>query len=199
MSIHINKGKTARQCITARLDYITNPDKTDHGLLISSHACSPQAAADEFMLCRSEYQSRTGRSNANEVIAYHVRQAFKPGEITPEEANAVGMELARGITGDRYAYVVATHIDKHHVHNHILICSTDLEGRHKYRDVKGSGKDLARLSDEICRKHGLSVIQVPKEKAQTYDKWQGKHKQTCITQSMRFCRICKAEKTSQPL
>ena len=135
MSIHINKGKTARQCIEERLDYIMNPEKTDGGILISSYACEPQTAADEFMLYRQEYIENTGREIENEILGYHVRQAFKPGEITPEEANEIGKELAERITGGRHAFVVATHIDKHHVHNHIIFCSMDLDGRHKYGHV----------------------------------------------------------------
>ena len=164
MSIHINKGKTARQCIGERLDYIMNPKKTDGGILVSTYACSPETVADEFMLFRQEYQANTGRTQENEVIGYHVRQAFKPEEITPEEANEIGKELASRMTDDQFAYVVATHIDKHHVHNHIVICSTALDCQHKYRDVKRSGKDLAQLSDEICEEHQLSVIRDPQNK-----------------------------------
>ena len=173
MSIHINKGKTAKQCIGERLDYIMNPKKTDGGILVSTYACSPETVADEFMLFRQEYQQNTGRTQENEVIGYHVRQAFKPEEITPEEANEIGKELASRMTDGQFAYVVATHIDKHHIHNHIIICSTDLEGQHKYRDVKQSAKDLAQISDSLCREHGLSVIQNPQDKTATYDKWQG--------------------------
>ena len=135
MSIHVSKGKTAAQCIRERLDYIMNPAKTDGGLLVSTHACSPETAAEEFMLYRQQYQMSTGRTQHNEVIAYHVRQAFKPGEITPEKANEVGRELASQLTGDQNAFVVATHIDKHHIHNHIIICSTALDCRRKYRDA----------------------------------------------------------------
>ena len=163
MSIHINKGKTARQSIAARLDYIMNPKKTDGRILISAYACSPETAADEFMLFRQEYQTNTGRTQENEVIGYHVRQAFKPEEITPEVANEIGNELASRMTDDQFAYVVATHIDKHHIHNHIILCSTDLEGQHKYRDVKQSAKDLAQISDSLCREHELSVIQNPQD------------------------------------
>ena len=170
MSIHINKGKTARQSIAARLDYIMNPKKTDGGILVLTYACSPETAADEFMLFRQEYQQNTGRTQENEVIGYHVRQAFKPEEITPEEANEIGKELASRMTDDQFAYVVATHIDKHHIHNHIIICSTDLEGQHKYRDVKQSAKDLAQISDSLCREHSLAVIQNPQDKTVTYDK-----------------------------
>ena len=195
MSIHINKGKTARQCITERLDYIMNPEKTDDGILISSYACEPQTAADEFMLYRQEYLANTGREIENEILGYHVRQAFKPGEITSEDANAIGKELAERITGGCHAFVVATHIDKHHVHNHIIFCSTDLDGRHKYRDVKCSAKDLAQLSDTLCQEHSLSVIREPQDKTLTYDKWQGNQKKTSrrddlrimIDAALRFC------------
>lgn len=186
MSIHINKGKTARQSITARLDYIMNPKKTDGGILVLTYACSPETAADEFMLFRQEYQTNTGRTQENEVIGYHVRQAFKPEEIIPEEANEIGKELASRMTDDQFAYVVATHIDKHHIHNHIIICSTDLEGQHKYRDVKQSAKDLAEISDSLCREHGLSVIQNPQDKTVTYDKWQGNQRRFTHRDELRM-------------
>lgn len=186
MSIHINKGKTARQSIAARLDYIMNPKKTDGGILVSTYACSPETAADEFMLFRQEYQQSTGRTQDNEVIGYHVRQAFKPDEITPEEANEIGKELASRMTDDQFAYVVATHIDKHHIHNHIIICSTDLEGQHKYRDVKQSAKELAQISDSLCREHSLSVIQNPQDKTVSYDKWQGNQRRFTHRDELRM-------------
>ena len=186
MSIHINKGTTARQCIGERLDYIMNPKKTDGGILVSTNACSPETAADEFMLFRQEYQQNTGRTQENEVIGYHVRQAFKPEEITPEEANEIGKELASRMTDDQFAYVVATHIDKHHIHNHIIICSTDLDAQHKYRDVKQSAKDLVQISDSLCREHGLSVIQNPLDKTVTYDKWQGNQRKFTHRDELRM-------------
>ena len=83
-------------------------------------------------------------------------------------------------------YVVATHIDKHHIHNHIIICSTDLEGQHKYRDVKQSAKDLAQISDSLCREHGLSVIQNPQDKTVTYDKWQGNQRRFTHRDELRM-------------
>ena len=186
MSIHINKGKTARQCIGERLDYIMNPKKTDGGILVSTYACSPETAADEFMLFRQEYQQNTGRTQENEVIGYHVRQAFKPVEITTEESYEIGKELASRMTDGQFAYVVATHIDKHHIHNHIIICSTDLEGQHKYRDVKQSAKDLAQISDSLCREHSLSVIQNPQDKTFTYDKWQGNQRRFTHRDELRM-------------
>ena len=186
ISIHVNKGKTARQCITARLNYIMNPQKTDDGILISTFACSPETAADEFTLFRQEYQTNTGRVQENEVIAYHVRQSFTPGEITPEEANAIGKKLAEMITGGNHAFVVATHIDKEHIHNHIIFCSTDLEGRNKFRDVKRSAKDLAQISDDLCRENGLSVIENPQDKTVPYDQWQGNQRRFTHRDELRM-------------
>ena len=186
LTIHINKGKTPKQCVAAQLNYIMNPTKTNGGALISSHACMPETAVNEFMLYRQEYFENTGREIENEVWVYHVRQAFKPDEITPEEANKIGKELASRMTDDQFAYVVATHIDKHHIHNHIILCSTDLEGQHKYRDVKQSAKDLAEISDSLCREHGLSVIQNPQDKTVTYDKWQGNQRRFTHRDELRM-------------
>ena len=176
MSLHISKGKSAAKCIKERLDYIMNPDKTDSGKLITTYGCAPKTAANEFMLCRAEYLSKTGRDIPNEIIGYHVRQAFKPGEITPEEANRIGNELASKLSNDQYAYIVATHTDRKHIHNHIIMCSFPLDGDHKYRDVKCSAKDLIRVSDELCRENGLSTVTRPQDKTVTYDKWLGNKK-----------------------
>ncbi len=115
MSLHINRGKTAGHCLKERLDYIKNPDKTDGGALVSTYACSAETANKEFLLMRNTYIANTGRMIPNEVIAYHIRQAFRPGEVTPEEANKIGKELALQISGGNHAFVVATHIDKRHV------------------------------------------------------------------------------------
>ena len=186
MSLHISKGKTASQCIRERLDYIMNPDKTEGGALVSTYACAQKTAASEFVLFRSEYLMRTGRDIPNEVIGYHVRQAFKPGEITAEEANKIGKELAAKLSGDGYAYVVATHDDRKHIHNHIIICSFPVDGTYKYRDLKKSAKDLARISDELCQQHGLSVIQNPENKTVTYDKWLGNKKEITNRDNLRM-------------
>ena len=186
LTVHVNKGKTPKQCVAAQLNYIMNPVKTDGGALISSHACMPETAVNEFMLYRQEYLNNTGRENENEVLVYHVRQAFKPEEITPEEANEIGKELASRMTDDQFAYVVATHIDKKHVHNHIVICATALDCQHKYRDVKRSGKDLAQLSDAICETHQLSVIHDPQNKTVSYNKWQGNQRRFTHRDELRM-------------
>ena len=186
MSIHIAKGKTARQCFAERLDYIMNPQKTDGGTLISSYACSPETAADEFTLLRQTYLENTGRSRGDEIIAYHIRQAFKPGEISPEDANEIGKELARKMTSGSNAFVVATHTDRQHIHNHIIICATALDCQHKYRDVKQSSKDLVRLSDALCEKHGLSVIREPMRQTVSYDQWQGSQRRFTHRDELRM-------------
>ena len=174
--LHINKGKTAGKCIKERLDYIMNPGKTQGGTLVSSHACAPETAANEFMLLRNAYLANTGRTILGEIIGYHVRQSFKPGEITPELANNIGYELAARLTNGEHAYVVATHTDRRHIHNHIFICSYALDGNYKYKNVIRSNEEVFRISDELCREYGLSVVQNPQNKTVSYDKWQGNQK-----------------------
>lgn len=174
--LHINKGKTAGKCIKERLDYIMNPGKTQGGTLLSSHACAPETAANEFMLLRNAYLANTGRTILGEIIGYHVRQSFKPGEITPELANKIGYELAARLTNGEHAYVVATHTDRRHIHNHIFICSYALDGNYKYKNVIRSNEEVFRISDELCREYGLSVVQNPQNKTVSYDKWQGNQK-----------------------
>ena len=111
------------------------------------------------------------------MIAYHIRQSFKPGEITPEEANLVGRELAERFLKGKHAYIVCTHVDKKHIHSHIIFNSTTLDGTAKFRDFLGSGRALGRLSDLICLEHGLSVITNPQRYTHpTYDKWLGDKK-----------------------
>ena len=173
--MHINKGKTIAQCMKARVEYVKNPDKTDGGELISSYACSPETADQEFLLARNEYVAITGRRIRNEVIAYQLRQSFKPGEVTPEEANQIGYELASRFLKGEHAFLVATHNDRRHVHNHIVFCSTALDCEHKFRNVYRSDRVLAELSDQICEEHKLSVIREPKNQTVTYDKWLGEN------------------------
>lgn len=186
ISIHAGKGKTAHQSLKERLDYIMNPEKTDGGLLISSHACFPETAADEFMLYRQEYLNTTGRKHKDEVLSYHVRQAFKPGEITPEKANEIGRALAERLTDKQHAFVVATHTDKQHIHNHIIFCATSLDVQQKHRDVKRSAKDLMQISDALCEENGLSVIRNPQDKAVPYDKWEGNSKKNSHRDDLRI-------------
>ena len=107
------------------------------------------------------------------MIAYHLRQSFAPGEITPEEANRLGHELARRFTKANNAFIVATHTDKHHIHNHIIVSAVTLDRTRKFRDFRKSGLALHRLNDTICIENGYSIVENPKRKGQSYNKWLG--------------------------
>ena len=121
MPLHIGKGRTESRAISDIIDYVANPQKTDNGKLITGYGCDSRTADAEFLLAKRQYIAATGRvRGADDVIAYHVRQSFKPGEITPEEANRLGVEFAKRFTKGNHAFVVCTHIDKSHVHNHII-------------------------------------------------------------------------------
>ncbi len=140
-----------------------NPLKTYDGELISSYECAPESADAEFLLSKAQYLSLTGRSQGKrDVIAYHTRQSFRPGEITPEEANRIGYELAMRFTKGRYAFIVCTHVDKAHLHNHIVWNSTAINCLKKFRNFHFSYLALRRLSDTLCIQNGLSIIESPK-------------------------------------
>ena len=173
ISMHVSHGKTIADCLTDRIDYSKNPEKTQGGELISAYECDPKTADAEFLFSKRQYQTITGREQRHDVIAYQVRQSFKPGEITPEDANRVGYEFAERFLKGRHAFFVATHTDKRHIHNHIIWNSTTLDCKHKFRDFLGSGRAVARLSDAICTEHRLSVIADPKRGKNHYGKWLG--------------------------
>jgi len=159
IALHKNRGKTVAACLKSRTDYVQNPDKTEQGEFVSSYECSPLTVDEEFMLSKRQYELITGRRQKSDVIAYQIRQSFKPGEITAEEANKVGYELAMRFTKGQYAFVVATHTDRAHIHNHIIFNSTALDGSKKFRDFFFSALAVQRLSDLICLEHQLSVIE----------------------------------------
>ena len=128
MPLHVGKGRTESRAISDIIDYVANPKKTDNGRLITGYACDSRTADAEFLLAKRQYIAATGRvRGADDVIAYHVRQSFRPGEITPEEANRLGVEFAKRFTKGNHAFVVCTHIDKSHIHNHIIWSSVSLE------------------------------------------------------------------------
>ena len=157
--LHKNKGKSVAACLKDRTDYAQNPDKTAQGELVSSYACSPLTVGEEFMLTKRLYERSTGRIQKSDVIAYQVRQSFKPGEVTPEEANRIGYEFAERFLKGKYAFIVATHTDRAHIHNHILYNSTALDGTRKFKNFWLSSFAVQRLSDRICLEHQLSVIE----------------------------------------
>ncbi len=158
IALHINKGKTVAQCLADRTDYSQNEQKTDNGKYISAYACDPHTCDEEFLLSKRQYEHITGRHQAHDVIAYQIRQSFKPGEITPEEANKIGYETAMRWTKGKHAFIVATHIDRAHIHNHIIYNSTSLDCSRKFKNFFLSGLAVARLSDLICLEHDLSII-----------------------------------------
>ena len=145
--MHINKGKTIAQCLSDRTEYAMNPDKTEAGEFVSSFACDPKTADMEFLLSKRQYRQLTGRTQQSDVIAYQVRQSFKPGEVTPEQANRIGYEFARRFLKGEHAFLVATHTDKHHIHNHIIWNSTSHDCQKKFRDFHRSGQAVRKLSD----------------------------------------------------
>ena len=184
--MHLNKGKTLAQCLHNRTAYAMNPEKTNEQELVSSYECDPRSVESEFLLAKREYQILTGRAQKNDVIAYQIRQSFKPGEITPEEANQVGYELASRFLKGNYAFIVCTHTDRAHIHNHIIWNSTSLDHKHKFRDFLRSARAVRKLSDLICTEHNLSVIEKPKGKGKPYNIWLGKEKKSSHREQLRI-------------
>ena len=188
MPLHIGKGRTVGTAITDIIDYVANPGKTDCGRLITSWECDSRVADAQFVYSKQQYLRQTGKvQGADNVIAYHLRQSFRPGEITPEEANRLGCELARRFTKGNHAYIVCTHIDKAHIHNHIIWNSTSLDATRKFRNFWGSTKAIRRLNDTICIQNGYSIVENPKGKGKSYDKWLGDKKKPSHRE-----RICQA-------
>ena len=159
MALHINKGKTLAQCLQERTDYASNPEKTEKGELVTAYECDPMTVDEEFLLSKRQYQHITARHQKNDVIAYQIRQSFRPGEISPEEANCVGFETAKRFTKGKHAFIVATHTDRAHIHNHIIFNSTTLDCKRKFVDFHLSGLALQRVSDIVCVEQGLSIIE----------------------------------------
>lgn len=174
-----------------RFDYGSNPEKTDGGELISSYECDHMTADAEFLLSKAKYKAITGREQRrdSDVLCYQIRQSFKPGEITPEEANRVGYETAMRWTKGKYAFFVATHTDRQHVHSHIYYNSTSLDCTRKYRDFLGSARKLRRLSDRVCLENALSVIAHPKLHSQGrflhYGQWLGPDREPSFQARLR--------------
>ncbi len=159
IALHVNKGKTIAQTLSDRTDYSKNEEKTEGGKYISSYACDARTVDEEFLLSKRQYEHMTGRRQEHNVIAYQIRQSFKPGEVTPEEANRIGYELGMRFTKGKHAFIVATHTDRAHIHNHITFNSTALDCTRKFRNFFLSGLALQRVSDRLCLEHGLSIIQ----------------------------------------
>lgn len=184
--LHTGKGRNFGKAIRNVIGYVSNPKKTHQGELVTGFGCNPETADGEFLLMKREYIAQTGRlRRKDDVIAYHLRQSFVPGEITPEEANRIGCELAKRFTHGQHAYVVATHEDRRHVHSHIIISAVNLDCDRKFRNFWGSSKAIRRLSDTLCIQNGLSIIEQPKGHSKSYNKWLGNEAKTSQRDGLR--------------
>ena len=148
------------------LKYICNPEKTDGQILIDSFACGIETAHYDFMDALSK------SSGVGNKQAVHLIQSFAPGEVDFDTAHQIGIELADKLLENKYSYVIATHIDKEHCHNHIIFCAVDNVEHKKYNDCKRTYRHIRNLSDELCREHGLSVIIPAGQKGMTHYEWQ---------------------------
>lgn len=162
----ITKIHAIQATVSGAVNYICNEEKTDSNLLISSFATSPETAAKDFKFTLSH----TDLSDPNK--AYHLIQSFAPGEVSSEEAHQIGQELADRLLKGHYSYIVATHTDKGHIHNHIIFCAADNIDYKKYHDCKQTYWNIRRLNDEICGEHNLSVLRENTHQAKGYKEWQ---------------------------
>lgn len=148
------------------LDYIMNPEKTDNRLLVSSFGCTPETADIEFRFTLDQ------AINKGDNLAHHLIQSFKPGEVDFELAHEIGKQLADEVTGGKYEYVLTTHIDKGHIHNHIIFCAADFVEHRKYNSNKKTLYGIRRISDRLCKENGLSLIEKPKGRGKSYVEYQ---------------------------
>ena len=126
--------------------------------MVTAYGCDPMTVDEDFLLSKRQYEHSTGRRQKRDVIAYQIRQSFKPGEVTPEQANQIGYELALRFTKSKHAFIVATHTDRAHIHNHIVFNSTTLDGSRKFQNFFLSYLAVQKTSDRLCVQNGLSII-----------------------------------------
>ena len=168
----VTKIHGIKTTVDKAIEYICNSDKTDEKIYISSFACAPETAALDFKYTldhTTEQNFSDGQDKENK--AFHLIQAFLPEEVSYEEAHAIGKELADNLLQGKYSYVLTTHIDKGHVHNHLIFCAVDnIEHKH-YHDCKQSYWEIRKLSDQLCQEHGLSVIEPDGKRGMKYNEW----------------------------
>lgn len=161
----ITKTHPIKSTLKKAIDYICNPDKTDGKLLVSSFGCAPETADIEFAWTRKHSIDKGTH------LGRHLIQAFDPGETTPEQAHKIGMQLAKEILDGKYEFVLTTHIDKGHIHNHLIFNSVNFADYHHYHSNKRSYHDIRRVSDRLCKEHGLSVIIPGQNKGKSYTEY----------------------------
>ena len=165
------------------LDYITNPDKTDEKILVSSFGCSPETADLEFALTR-ENAKKNGMDKGDN-LAFHLIQSFKPGEIDAETAHRLGEQFADEVLKGKYEYVISTHVDKDHIHNHIIFNATSFVTNHKYVSNKRSYHKICRISNRICQENGLATSMPTGEKGKSYKENMEYHRGTSWKAKLR--------------
>ena len=158
----VTKTHPIKSTLKAAIDYICNPEKTDGKLLVSAYGCAAKTADIEFSWTRRHAIDKGTN------LGRHLIQAFQPGEVTPEQAHEIGMELAKEILGGKYEFVLTTHIDKDHVHNHLIFNAVSFTDHKHYHSNKRSYHEIRRASDRICKEHGLSVIIPGQAKGKSY-------------------------------
>ena len=168
----ITKIHPIKSTLKKALDYIENPVKTDEKILVSSFACSYETADIEFELLLSQAMQKGNN------LAHHLIQSFAPGETTPEQAHEIGRQLADEVLQGKYPYVLTTHIDKGHVHNHIIFCAVDMVNQRKYVSNRRSYAYIRRTSDRLCKEHGLSVVMPGQDRGKSYAEWDAHRKGT---------------------
>lgn len=162
----VTKIKPIKSTLSKALDYIQNSVKTDGKMLVSSFGCSYETADIEFDFTLSQAMDKGNN------LAHHLIQAFDPGETTPEQAHEIGRQLADEVTKGQYEYVLTTHIDKGHIHNHIIFCAVNFIDHHKYNSNKKSYYNIRNVSDRLCRENGLSVVVPGRDKGKSYAEYQ---------------------------
>mgnify|MGYP001409569940 CR=1 FL=1 len=165
------------------LDYITNPDKTDEKLLVSSFGCSPETADLEFSMTR-EMAKKNGMDKGDN-LAFHLIQSFKPGEVDAETAHRLGQQFAAEVLKGKYEYVISTHVDKKHIHNHIIFNAASFVDHHKYVSNKRSYHKLCRISNRICHENGLATSMPTGEKGKSYKENMEYHRGTSWKAKLR--------------
>ena len=173
--IHKAKGRSVAATLADRLGYADNPGKTNSYEFVKSYGCDYYTAANEFALTKQLYEQQTGRGGrSGDILAYHVRQSFKPGEITPQMALEVGYNLMEKFTHNRHQFVVAVHTDKQHIHCHCIFSAVNMDCTKKFRNPIRSMKIVRRISDFLCAERGLSIVENPKPSRGSYRDWQDK-------------------------
>ena len=168
------------------MDYVQQADKIGQDQLVSSYLCDTLTAAQDFAILRDEYEVSKGRREKdNARLAYHMRQSFLPGEIEPQTAHSIGHQLALAFTGGKHAFILATHTDKAHIHNHIIFSAYTEDGQRKFKDLYFSGKHhLAKLSDRLCLESNLSVVEQKEHVGVDYGTWQQANTTTHTTKTL---------------